>query len=53
MGPKIRDLRGQLSFTEEELRAEKAKMDEAGLPMPNFGSVESSLAKEMKEEESG
>lgn len=52
MGPKIRDLRGHLSFTEDELRAEKLKMDEAGLPMPSFGTLESSLAKEMKAEES-
>ncbi|KAI9009158.1 hypothetical protein DFJ74DRAFT_352748 [Hyaloraphidium curvatum] len=51
MGPKIRDLRGQLSFTDDQLRAEKQKMDEAGVAMPSFGSIESSLSKEMKLEE--
>lgn len=49
IAPRIRDLRGELSFTEEQLRTQGERLDESGLPLPSFGSIESSLAKEVKE----
>ncbi|KAI3643911.1 hypothetical protein MP228_010075 [Amoeboaphelidium protococcarum] len=49
IAPKIKNLVGQLNFTNEELEATEKNLNDAGVAMPSFGNVEGALAKEMNE----
>ncbi|KAG0183108.1 hypothetical protein DFQ29_009806 [Apophysomyces sp. BC1021] len=50
MAPTIKNLLGQLEFTNEELNATQRILDLSGVTMPNFKNVGFSLRKEMYEE---
>ncbi|KAJ3412002.1 hypothetical protein HDV05_001383 [Chytridiales sp. JEL 0842] len=50
LAPQIKNLVGQLSFTDEQLENTQASLDEAGVQMPSFGSVESTLVRELEPE---
>ncbi|KAL1936301.1 hypothetical protein VTP01DRAFT_435 [Rhizomucor pusillus] len=50
MAPSIKNLFGQLQFTNEELRATQKTLDSSGVVMPNFMNVGSSLRRELNED---
>ncbi|KAI8996948.1 hypothetical protein BDB01DRAFT_862678 [Pilobolus umbonatus] len=50
MAPNIKNLLGQLQFTNEELSATQRHLDMSGISMPNFLNVGSSLRRELNEE---
>ncbi|RCI02950.1 hypothetical protein CU098_004255, partial [Rhizopus stolonifer] len=49
MAPNIKNLLGQLQFTNEELMATQRHLDMSGVPMPNFMNVGYSLNRELNE----
>lgn len=51
IAPRIKNLVGQLEFTDEDLQNTENALKEAGVALPQFGNIEGALAKEMKEEE--
>eukprot|EP00158_Paraphelidium_tribonemae_P005840 Partr_v1_DN27551_c0_g1_i1_m30118 putative IQ motif containing GTPase activating protein len=50
IAPKIKNLVGQLDFTDEELLKTENSLQEAGVALPQFGNIEGALAKELNEE---
>ncbi|CEP08000.1 hypothetical protein [Parasitella parasitica] len=50
LAPNIKNLLGQLQFTNEELSATQRHLDMSGIAMPNFMNVGSSLRKELNEQ---
>ncbi|KAI9140363.1 hypothetical protein BKA69DRAFT_1080627 [Paraphysoderma sedebokerense] len=48
IAPKIKNLLGQLKFTDEELEATQKGLDAAGVSMPAFGNVDKALEKELE-----
>jgi hypothetical protein len=42
---------GKLTFTDEQLDATQQSLEEAGVQMPAFGNIETTLAAELKEPE--
>jgi len=48
--PHIKNLIGQLEFTDAEINAAKEGLDASGVVIPHFGGIGNALAKEMKEE---
>ncbi|KAI8585597.1 hypothetical protein BDZ88DRAFT_502223 [Geranomyces variabilis] len=48
LAPSMKNLVGQLSFTEEQLDATQASLQEAGVSMPAFKSVGDALSKELE-----
>ncbi|KAM3578882.1 iqgap-related protein [Umbelopsis sp. WA50703] len=51
MAPNIKNLVGQLEFTNEEITATQRGLDRSGVAMPNFGNVRTSLRKELNEDD--
>ncbi|KAI9093128.1 hypothetical protein DFS34DRAFT_631683 [Phlyctochytrium arcticum] len=51
LAPSMKNLVGQLSFTEEQLDATQQSLEEAGVTMPAFKSVGDALSKELAEPE--
>ncbi|CAO3680444.1 unnamed protein product [Rhizopus microsporus] len=49
LAPNIKNLLGQLQFTNEELSTTQRHLDMAGVPMPNFMNVGHSLRRELNE----
>ncbi|KAL9554811.1 hypothetical protein PS6_003200 [Mucor atramentarius] len=49
LAPNIKNLLGQLQFTNEELSATQRHLDMSGITMPNFMNVGSSLRRELNE----
>ena len=49
MAPPIKNLLGQLSFTDEQLDATNESLEAAAVPMPSFANVKTALAKELDE----
>jgi len=47
--PKIKNLIGELQFTDAEINAAKEGLDASGVVIPHFGGIGNALAKEMKE----
>ncbi|KAI1311958.1 hypothetical protein EDD11_003214 [Mortierella claussenii] len=47
MAPNIKNLVGQLQFTDAEIHATRQGLDAAGVSLPSFGNVGSALAKEL------
>ncbi|KAI8639558.1 hypothetical protein BD408DRAFT_371421 [Parasitella parasitica] len=50
LAPNIKNLLGQLQFTNEELSATQRHLDMSGVAMPNFKNVGSSLRRELNEQ---
>ncbi|KAI9202931.1 uncharacterized protein BJ171DRAFT_460734 [Polychytrium aggregatum] len=48
LAPKIKDLLGKLTFTEEELDATQQSLEQSGVNMPQFGNIGQALADELK-----
>ncbi|KAF9437665.1 hypothetical protein BGZ76_011706 [Entomortierella beljakovae] len=48
MAPNIKNLVGELQFTDAEIHATRQGLDAAGISLPSFGNVGSALAKELK-----
>ncbi|KAF9189282.1 hypothetical protein BGZ51_009729 [Haplosporangium sp. Z 767] len=48
MAPGIKNLVGELQFTDAEIHATRQGLDAAGISMPSFGNVGTALAKELK-----
>ncbi|GAB5593632.1 iqgap-related protein [Umbelopsis nana] len=51
MAPNIKNLVGQLEFTNEQISATQRGLDMSGVTMPNFGNVRTSLRQELNEED--
>ncbi|KAJ3038625.1 hypothetical protein HDV00_000469 [Rhizophlyctis rosea] len=49
LAPAIKNLVGELQFTDEQLDATQQSLDESGVSMPSFAGVGDALAKELKE----
>ncbi|KAI8581736.1 hypothetical protein K450DRAFT_230913 [Umbelopsis ramanniana AG] len=49
LAPNIKNLVGQLEFTNEQISATQRGLDQAGVSMPNFGNVRTSLKHELNE----
>lgn len=47
MAPNIKNLVGELQFTDAEIHATRQGLDAAGISMPSFGNIGSALAKEL------
>ncbi|KAI7832446.1 hypothetical protein BC939DRAFT_435523 [Gamsiella multidivaricata] len=47
MAPNIKNLVGELQFTDAEIHATRQGLDAAGISLPSFGNVGSALAKEL------
>lgn len=47
LAPHIKNLVGKLQFTDEQLDATAQSLDEAGVPMPQFGGIAHALAAEL------
>ncbi|KAJ3056588.1 hypothetical protein HK097_005751 [Rhizophlyctis rosea] len=50
LAPAMKNLVGQLSFTDEQLDATQQELDESGVTLPSFSGVGDALKKELKEE---
>jgi Ras GTPase-activating-like protein IQGAP2/3 len=50
IAPKIKNLVGQLEFTDAELAHTEKSLADAGVQLPQFGNIEGALAKELNEE---
>ncbi|KAF9895940.1 hypothetical protein BX616_008494, partial [Lobosporangium transversale] len=48
MAPNIKNLVGELQFTDAEIHATRQGLDAAGVSLPSFGNVGSALARELK-----
>lgn len=51
LAPNIKNLVGELQFTDAEIHATRQGLDAAGISMPSFGNIGSALAKELNEPE--
>ncbi|KAF9412598.1 hypothetical protein BGZ94_000998 [Podila epigama] len=51
VAPNIKNLVGELQFTDAEIHATRQGLDAAGISMPSFGNVGSALAKELNSPE--
>jgi hypothetical protein len=51
IAPKIKNLVGQLDFTQEELEKTENSLAEAGVQLPQFSNVEGALARELQNPE--
>jgi len=49
LAPPIRNLVGQLEFTEEQLETTQSSLESQGVSMPQFGGLTAALAKELNE----
>lgn len=47
MAPNMKNLVGELQFTDAEIHATRQGLDAAGISMPSFGNIGSALAKEL------
>lgn len=47
VAPNIKNLVGELQFTDAEIHATRQGLDAAGISMPSFGNIGSALAKEL------
>ncbi|KAI8810415.1 hypothetical protein BJ742DRAFT_747546 [Cladochytrium replicatum] len=51
MSPSIKNLVGKLNFTDEQLENTQQSLEQAGVPMPQFGNIQDALAKELTNKE--
>lgn len=50
LAQRIGNLLGQLQFSDDQLQKTQKGLNDAGVPMPNFGNVGRELAKEINED---